>query len=82
VPGSGDSPLQRILSAQTAGEKTSSGPGAGLESALIKSFGWVRGAPQNGLVERFIRSFKEECVWAHNFGSLSEARAEISKWID
>ncbi|MCZ7645885.1 MAG: IS3 family transposase [Planctomycetota bacterium] len=26
---------------------------------------------QNGLVERFIRSFKEECAWQHNFGSLA-----------
>jgi len=25
---------------------------------------------QNGLVERFFRSLKEECVWLHNFGSL------------
>ncbi len=25
---------------------------------------------QNGLVERFFRSLKEECVWLHNFGSF------------
>jgi len=91
-----------------------------LESALIKGFGFVHGAPEgmtvrsdnglvfgsklyrrlcreyhlsqefitpytpeeNGLVERFIRSFKEECVWLHNFESMAEARTEIAKWID
>jgi putative transposase len=37
---------------------------------------------ENGLVERFIRSFKEECVWLHNFESMAEARTEIAKWID
>jgi putative transposase len=36
---------------------------------------------QNGLIERFFRSLKEECVWLHNFGSFSEARAAITKWI-
>jgi len=36
---------------------------------------------QNGLVERFFRSLKEECVWQHNFGSFAEARAAITKWI-
>ena len=30
---------------------------------------------QNGLVERFFRSLKEECVWLHNFGNFTEARA-------
>jgi putative transposase len=29
---------------------------------------------QNGLIERFLRSFKEEGVWQHNFGSFAEAR--------
>jgi putative transposase len=37
---------------------------------------------QNGLVERFFRSLKEECVWLHNFGSFTEARAAITKWIE
>jgi putative transposase len=35
----------------------------------------------NGLVERFIRSFKEECVWQHNFETIGEARSVISKWV-
>jgi putative transposase len=36
---------------------------------------------QNGLVERFFRSLKEECVWQHNFGDFAEALATITQWI-
>ena len=36
---------------------------------------------QNGIVERFFRSFKEECVWQHNFSNFTEARAAIAHWI-
>jgi len=32
---------------------------------------------QNGLVERLIRSLKDECIWLHHFGSLSHARQVI-----
>lgn len=37
---------------------------------------------ENGLVERFMRSFKEECVWLSRFDSIEAAREKISKWID
>jgi len=37
---------------------------------------------QNGIVERFFRSLKEECVWQHNFTSFAEARSTITKWIE
>ena len=37
---------------------------------------------ENGLVERLIRSFKEECVWQHRFQTLDEARSVIAKWVD
>lgn len=37
---------------------------------------------ENGLVERFMRSFKEECAWVNHFESIEDARAKISKWID
>ncbi len=37
---------------------------------------------ENGLVERFIRSFKEECVWLHTFESMAQAQAEISNWVE
>jgi putative transposase len=34
---------------------------------------------QNGLVERFFRSLKEECAWQHNFSSLAEARYHLAR---
>jgi len=37
---------------------------------------------ENGLVERFIRSFKEECVWLHQFESIEEARLFIGRWVN
>jgi putative transposase len=36
---------------------------------------------QNGMIERFFRSLKEECVWQHNFSSFSEARRAVRRWI-
>lgn len=27
---------------------------------------------QNGMIERFFRSLKEECVWQHNFASFAD----------
>jgi len=36
---------------------------------------------QNGLVERFIRTLKEECLWQHRFESIEEAREVIRNWI-
>ena len=36
---------------------------------------------QNGLIERFFRSLKEECVWQHNFSDFEEARRAIREWI-
>ena len=36
---------------------------------------------QNGMIERFFRSLKEECVWQHCFESFTEAKVAISAWI-
>lgn len=36
---------------------------------------------QNGLIERWFRSLKEECVWQHQFANFTEARAGITAWI-
>lgn len=36
---------------------------------------------QNGIVERFFRSLKEECAWQHVFRNFAEARHEITAWI-
>jgi putative transposase len=37
---------------------------------------------QNGIVERFFRSLKEECVWQYNFIGFDEARTAVARWID
>ena len=37
---------------------------------------------QNGMIERFFRTLKEECIWLNNFKSSDEAFIVISKWID
>jgi putative transposase len=36
---------------------------------------------QNGMIERFFRSLKEECVWQHSFPSFVEARRAVRRWI-
>lgn len=36
---------------------------------------------QNGVIERWFRSLKEECVWQQPFGSFAEAQQAISAWI-
>jgi putative transposase len=36
---------------------------------------------QNGLIERFFRSLKEECVWQRTFADFAEARRAIAAWI-
>jgi putative transposase len=36
---------------------------------------------QNGMIERFFRSLKAECVWQHTFQTFEEARRVIRAWI-
>ena len=36
---------------------------------------------QNGMIERFFRSLKEECTWLHNFETFDEAKKAINTWI-
>ncbi len=36
---------------------------------------------QNGMIERFFRSLKEECVWQHLFPSFAAAPRVIAAWI-
>jgi putative transposase len=36
---------------------------------------------QNGMIERFFHSLKEECVWQHLFPSFAGARRAIAAWI-
>jgi putative transposase len=35
----------------------------------------------NGMIERFFRSLKEECVWLHNFPNFTAARRAVTQWI-
>lgn len=37
---------------------------------------------QNGMIERFFRSMKEECVWLTNFSNFQDARTAITNWIE
>ncbi len=36
---------------------------------------------QNGMIERFFRSLKEECVWLRRFRNFAHAKRAVSKWI-
>lgn len=55
--------------------------------ALVRDYGLTQEyiAPytpeQNGLCERFIRTFKEECAWLHNFKDIAEARRVVAAFI-
>lgn len=41
------------------------------------------GEPEcNGVVERFIRTLKEQCIYLHRFRDVAEARAIIGAFID
>ena len=37
---------------------------------------------QNGMIERFFRSLKEECIWLHHFQSVQEAKGAIEEWVE
>ena len=36
---------------------------------------------QNGMIERFFRRLKEECVWQHNFETFTQASEKVGSWI-
>ena len=41
------------------------------------------GEPQcNGVIERFMRTLKEQCLWLHRFDTLDQARAIIRAFIE
>ena len=54
-------------------------------TATVKAYGLTQEfttpytPEQNGLVERFVRSLKEECIWQHRYESLGQARAVIGR---
>ena len=37
---------------------------------------------QNGMIERWFRSLKEECIWLQNIANKDEAFALIANWVD
>lgn len=37
---------------------------------------------QNGMIERFFRSLKEECLWHHRFSSRDQAFLAVAAWLD
>lgn len=37
---------------------------------------------QNGMMERFMRTLKQECIWLHQFQNISQASRIIEAWID
>lgn len=37
---------------------------------------------QNGLCERFIKTFKEEFCWCNRFASIEHARLKLRAWIE
>ena len=41
----------------------------------------IRTPEQNGLVDRFIRSAKEDRVWHHRFESIAHGQRVIGAWI-
>ncbi len=56
-------------------------------TALVKSYGLQQEfitpytPEQNGMVERVIRTLKEQCVHRHRFESLTHASRVIADWI-
>ena len=37
---------------------------------------------QNGIIERFFRTLKEECVWLHRFEDFEQAKREVTRFIE
>ncbi len=75
-------PGQRLSSAPTTGSSIrvdGSGRPVGTIGCSRSSSRYT--PEQNGIIERFFRSLKEECVWQHLFPSFAAARREIAAWI-
>ncbi len=49
---------------------------------ITHSHSFVREPQCNGVIERFIRTLKEQCVWLHRFESLDQARGIIGAFIE
>ena len=51
------------------------------DSRLQQEFIMPYTPEQNGLIERFFRSLKEEYICQHNFRSFADARAVVRQWL-
>ena len=41
------------------------------------------GEPQcNGVIERFMRTLKEQCLWLHRFSDLAQAERELGALVE
>lgn len=49
---------------------------------LGNSPSFVHEPETNGIIERFFRTLKEECLWLHDFRDAEEARERIGPWIE
>ncbi|WP_161954024.1 integrase core domain-containing protein [Candidatus Methylomirabilis limnetica] len=55
--------------------------GTAQQLAITREF-ILRDSPEyNGVIERFFRTLKQECVWLHHFESFEEAERIIMDWI-
>ena len=54
---------------------------AGRDYRLQQEFITPYTPEQNGIIERFFRSLKEECVWQHVFQTFDDARRIIRDWM-
>jgi putative transposase len=37
---------------------------------------------QNGIIERFFRTLKEDCVWLHRFENLEDAGSKVTRFLE
>ena len=49
---------------------------------LGNSPGFVHEPETNGIIERFFRTLKEECLWLHDFESAEQARQVVGQWLE
>ena len=49
---------------------------------LGNSPAFVHEPETNGVIERFFRTLKEECLWVHDFESVDQARKIVGEWIE
>ena len=49
---------------------------------LGNSPAFVHEPETNGVIERFFRTLKEECLWVHDFNDAEHARQVVGQWIE